>query len=72
MSLKTQTIKGLLWTGGSQVGRQISRIIIVAVLANILSPDDFGLLGMATFFTGLIAILNDMGFSNALMTLRIP
>jgi len=67
LNLKQKTLKGLAWTGGAQGGKQISQFMIIAILANLLSPDDFGLLGMATFFTGLISIFNEMGFSNALI-----
>ncbi|MFC2157899.1 MOP flippase family protein [Acidobacteriota bacterium] len=67
MNLKQKTIRGLFWAGGAQGGKQFSQFIITAVLANLLDPADFGLLGMATFFTGLILVLNEMGLSHALI-----
>ena len=67
MNLKQTTIRGFLWTGGAQGGKQIGQFLITAILANLLSPDDFGLLGMATFFTGMAAVINEMGFTNALI-----
>ncbi|MCA9407972.1 MAG: MOP flippase family protein [Candidatus Omnitrophica bacterium] len=67
MSLKKKTIKGLTWSGFAQGIRQICQFVFTAVLARLLSPDDFGLLGMATVFTGFVTIFNDMGLSGALI-----
>ena len=67
MSLKQKTISGLIWSFISQGGKQISQFAITAVLARLLSPSDFGLLGMITVFTGFISIFNDLGIGNALI-----
>ena len=67
MNLKKKTITGLTWSGAAQVVKQFSQFIIVAILARLLSPDDFGLLGMATVFTYFISIFNEMGISSALI-----
>ena len=44
-----------------------SQFIITVILARLLSPGDFGLLGMTTVFTGFVAIFNNMGISGALI-----
>lgn len=67
MSLKQKTIKGLTWSFASQFGKQASLFIITAILARLLSPDDFGLLGMATVFTGFVQMINEEGISGALI-----
>lgn len=67
MSLKEKTIKGLYWSGASQAGKQISQFIIVAILARLLSPNDFGLLAMATVFINFGMIFSEMGISSALI-----
>ena len=67
MSLKQKTIKGLFWSGTSQAGKQISQFIITAILARLLSPDDFGLLAMATVFVNFVSIFSEMGVSSALI-----
>ncbi len=67
MDLRKKTIHGLIWSAISQVGQQISQILIAVVLARLLSPDDFGLLGMATVFTGFVAIFGELGISSALI-----
>ncbi len=67
MSLKQKTIKGLFWSGASQAGKQISQFIITAILARLLSPNDFGLLAMATVFINFGMIFSEMGISSALI-----
>ncbi len=67
MSLKQKTIKGLFWSGFSQAGKQISQFIITIILARLLSPDDFGLLAMATVFVNFVMIFSEMGISSALI-----
>jgi len=67
MTLKEKTLKGLKWSGLAQFGRQMSQFVITAILARLLSPDDFGLLGMATVFTGFMMIFSEMGVSSALI-----
>ena len=67
MNLKTKVIHGLTWSFTSQVGTVGSQFIITVILARLLSPSDFGLLGMITVFTGFATIFNDMGISGALI-----
>ena len=67
MSLKAKTAKGIFWSGTSQVSKQIFQFIITAILARLLSPSDFGILGMATVFTAFITIFNEMGITAAIV-----
>lgn len=67
MGLKKKTISGIIWSFGSQGGKQVSQFIITAVLARLLSPKDFGLLGMATVFTGFVTLFAELGVSGALI-----
>ncbi len=67
MSLKQKTIKGLFWSFVSQGGKQVSSLIITAVLARLLSPSDFGIVGMAVVFTGFGDVFKDLGLSKALI-----
>lgn len=63
MSLKKTAISGFKWSSLSQVGRQLMQLATLTVLARLLSPSDFGLLGMATVVTGFIEIFQDLGTS---------
>ncbi len=67
MSLKEKTVKALNWTFGVQILRQASQFIITAILARLLAPEDFGLVGMATVFTGFVSMLNESGVSGAII-----
>ncbi len=67
MSLKQKTLKALNWTFGVQLLRQASQFIITAILARLLAPEDFGLVGMATVFTGFVSMLNEAGVSGAII-----
>lgn len=67
MNLRQNTIRGLTWSGVSQVISQGCQFVITAILAHLLSPNDFGLLGMAAVFTGFAAIFSDMGISGAII-----
>lgn len=67
MSLKKKTIWGLFWAFLSQFGKLISQFIIISILAHLLSPENFGLIAMATVFTEFALIFVDMGIGSALI-----
>ncbi len=66
-SHKEKTLKGLKWSGGGQIVKQVLNISIGIFLARLLSPTEFGLLGMITVFTGFMQLFNDFGFGAALI-----
>ena len=57
---------GVAWTGLTLVGGQAANLVISVILTRLLSPQDFGLIGMILVFTGFATIFNDMGFGAAL------
>lgn len=66
-SLKQKTIAGVKWSfidTFSQLGLQF---IIGVVLARILSPSEFGIIGMVTVFIAVSNTFVDSGFTNALI-----
>ena len=67
MTLEQKTIGGVKWSGISQFIRIGTQAITSVILARLLLPEDFGLLGMALVFTGLVAIFNDMGIGSAIV-----
>lgn len=67
MSLVQKTISGTKWSAISQFGRQGLGFVVTAILARFVSPDAYGLLGMALVVTGFIAIFKDLGTSSALI-----
>jgi O-antigen/teichoic acid export membrane protein len=70
MSLKKSVTNGVKWTSVSQFGKQGIQFITTAILAHLLHPSDFGLLGMATIITGFVALFKDLGTSAAIIQRR--
>ena len=58
---------GVAWTGLTQVGGQLAYLVIAVILTRLLSPQDFGLVGMILVFTGFATVFTDMGFGAALV-----
>src|SRR5271165_555415 len=64
-NLKERTIRGGSARICSQGASFLIRIGSVMVLARLLEPKDFGLVGMVTAFTGMLSIFRDFGLSAA-------
>lgn len=69
-NLGAKAARGVLWTGGGQILRQLVQITGQLVLARLLAPDDFGLLGMALVFVGIGQLLADFGIGAAIVQSR--
>jgi len=67
MSLKEKTVTGLLWSSVDNIANQGINFIIGILLARILSPKEFGLIGMLAFFIAVSQTFIDSGFANALI-----
>ncbi len=67
MSLTKRTANGILWKGGSAALVTAWTFIVLAVLANILEPSDFGLRGLILIMMGLLTLLADMGLGAAIV-----
>ena len=65
--IKKETQRGIKWSAISAVATRIVTFILGIILARLLSPDDFGVVGMAAIFFALAQILIDSGLSTALV-----
>jgi PST family polysaccharide transporter len=65
--LKKEVVKGFKWTLFNQLFQQAFGFIAGIILARLLLPEDFGLLGLVTVFIGFSTILVDFGFSSAII-----
>ena len=63
--LKEKTIRGGVARMGAQVANFALRIGSLMILARMLDPKDFGLVGMVTAFTGVLNLFRDFGLSTA-------
>lgn len=60
-------VSGVSWTATSQAVTQMSIFLVTIVLARLLVPEDFGVIGMANIYVGLVAMLGEIGLGAALI-----
>lgn len=65
--LKSKALKGLLWSGIDKAGVKVVSFIVSIVIARILSPSDYGVIGMILVFITIANIFMDSGMSQALV-----
>jgi len=65
--IKQKTISGLTWSFIDNFVNQGIQFIVGIILARLLSPSEFGLVGMITIFIAVSQSFIDSGFSNALI-----
>ncbi|WPP48362.1 oligosaccharide flippase family protein [Catalinimonas niigatensis] len=67
--MKTTNVKilnSIGWVTVSSFGKQGIRLLIKLVLARLLLPEHYGLIGMATIFAGLVSLIGELGIEAAL------
>jgi teichuronic acid exporter len=69
-SLKTKTIRALSWSLLESIGLQGVRFVIGIILARLLFPEQFGLIGMLSIFIAVAQTFLDSGFGAALIQKR--
>ena len=67
-SLKQQTKKGLYWSALGNFANQGMRFAFGIILARLLSPDAYGVIGMLSIFMCIVSTFIDCGFSQALIS----
>lgn len=65
--LKKKTVSGVLWSLAGQFSVQGIQFLVSVVLARLLSPDDYGMIGMLAIFLAISQVFIDGGFSSALI-----
>lgn len=66
-SLKDRTVSGVGWSAAEAFLGQGVTFIVGIILARLLSPAEYGLIGIVTIFTVILTGIVDSGFSNALI-----
>lgn len=66
-SLKDKTIKGTFWSAADAFLGQGVMFVVGIVLARLLSPEEYGLIGIVLIFTSVLLGVVDSGFSNSLI-----
>ena len=66
-NLKQETAKGFLWSAIERFSVQGLQFLMGLVLARLLLPSDYGLVGMLAIFLAISQTFVDSGFSSALI-----
>ena len=66
-SLKEKTVKGVGWSAIDNVAGLAVTFIVGIILARLLSPEDYGLLGLIAIFTAICNCFIGSGFGSALI-----
>src|SRR5215469_9133850 len=67
MTLRQHVLHALSWSFVSRAGSQLFQLVFSIALARLLSPSQFGLIGMLLAFTGFAQALVDGGLCSALI-----
>ena len=65
-SLKERTANGLLWGSINSGAQQVLNLVFGIFLARLLSPADYGMVGMLTIFSLIASTLQESGFISGL------
>jgi O-antigen/teichoic acid export membrane protein len=66
-SLKSKTVKGISWSFIDAFANQGITFLVGLILARLLSPAEFGIIGIIGIFIAVSNTIVDSGFSNALI-----
>ena len=68
--LKERTAKGLMWGVINNLTSQLLMALIGIILGRLLTPADYGMVGMLAIFTAITGSLQESGFTAALTNLK--
>jgi teichuronic acid exporter len=66
-NFKILFLKGMFWTTIEMGINRSFKFFIKLILARVLFPEDYGIVGMAVVFTSIISVFNEMGMGEALI-----
>lgn len=66
-SLKGKTVSAIIWSSVERFSVQGIQFLIMIIMARLLLPSDYGLIGMLAIFIAISQSFIDSGFSNALI-----
>lgn len=65
-NLKKQTIQGVIWSAVQRFSTQGIQFVTTIIMARMLTPADYGVVGMLDIFIAILSVFVDSGFINAL------
>ena len=66
-TLKQQMMSGVLYTALAKYSGIVISLVVMGVLARLLTPDDFGIVAIATVFIAFFELFTNIGFSSAII-----
>ena len=67
MSLKNETIKGTFWSSVEKLSFLGTQFVLQVILARLLTPTDYGIVGILAVFIAIANTFVDCGFTSALI-----
>lgn len=72
MSLRKKAFSGMIWSSLQQFGNQGIRFVVSIILARLLLPEEFGLIGMIAIFMAIGSELISSGLTSSLIRTDNP
>ena len=69
-ALDRSLMRGIAWTGSVKLLAQTVGWASTLVVARLLTPRDYGLVGIGTLYMGLVTLLGEFGIGTSIVTLR--
>ena len=70
--LRDKVTTGVAWSVAEKLGSMLMQMVVSIVVARLLMPEDFGVMAILTFFTALLVVVVDSGFSQTLIRKTEP
>ncbi len=68
--LDRSLVHGVLWTSAVKWGSQLLTWASTLIVARVLGPEAYGLIGMAAIYMTFVTLLSEFGIGSAIVTLR--
>ncbi len=66
-TLSQRTFRGLFWSSIERIGQQTITFVVTMAVARLLTPENYGLIGMLGIFMALATVMVDSGLGRALI-----
>lgn len=66
-NIKSKTLKGLFWTFAEQFGGRLVGFVVQILLARLMMPEDYGVIGIVLVFINVCNVFVESGFGKALV-----
>ncbi|HLB38102.1 MAG TPA: lipopolysaccharide biosynthesis protein [Gemmatimonadales bacterium] len=69
-ALDRSLVRGVAWTAAAKWASQVLIWASWLIVARLLTPEDYGLVGMAAIYLGLVTLLSEFGLGTAVLAVR--